>query len=123
MGGPGVINGIFGKTHGGKAAGIYVQKDIPIKVNNKQYYIQKGTRVTNAESFAKGREIREVGRLIKDYVPQNGKLTKAADWSKMKGTAVLIGGKSPRAAEVHWYQGKNYGKAEWKWKHWIETRT
>jgi hypothetical protein len=68
------------------------------------------TEITQIESIAVGREIRELRRLKGLY--GNGK------WRKMKGVATIETqhGEVLRA-EVHWYEAHGIGKREMRVKH------
>ena len=70
-------------------------------------------RVSDAETIAVGRGIRELKRLRRAYG--------AARWRKRKGIAAvrLPDGTSARA-EVHWYEATGIGKREFKIKRLIE---
>ena len=65
--------------------------------------------ISNIETFASGRGIREMSRLNKIY----GK----GKWRKRKGNAVIRfrNGES-RRAELHWYEATGIGKKEFKIK-------
>jgi hypothetical protein len=68
--------------------------------------------VTSIETFATGRGIRELSRLIKVY----GK----GRWRKRKGIAkVRLPDGSERRAELHWYEATGIGKKEFKIKRFI----
>lgn len=98
---------------GAAARRIYVKS--PLKVG-KAEYIKEGTYVTKIKTIAAGKEIRDIQRLIETYTLPNGKLTKPDDWKKMRGEAIITDGENDWLVEVHWYQGKNVGKVEWKVK-------
>lgn len=69
--------------------------------------------IRNAETFATGKEIRELRRLQKAY----GK----GRWRKRKGTAqVRLPDGSIRFAELHWYEASGIGKKEFKIKRYLE---
>ena len=64
------------------------------------------------ETFATGREIRELGRLRRLY----GK----GRWRKRKAlTTVRLADGSVLPAEVHWYEAAGIGKKEFKIKRFI----
>ena len=68
--------------------------------------------LTSVETFATGRGIRELSRLIKVY----GK----GRWRKRKGIAtVRLPDGSERRAELHWYEATGLGKKEFKIKRFI----
>ena len=70
-------------------------------------------KVENAETFAIGKEIRELRRLQKAY----GK----GRWRKRKGIAqVKLSDGSIRLAELHWYEASGIGKKEFKIKRYLE---
>lgn len=70
--------------------------------------------IRNVEIIARGREIRELGRLKRAY---GGK-----SWRKLKGTASIeftdgtIG-----LAELHWYEARGTGRKELKIKYFDEA--
>lgn len=66
-------------------------------------------KVENAETFASGSGIREIGRLRKVYGPGR--------WRKRKGTAtVKFEDGSLRMVELHWYEATGIGRKEYKIK-------
>jgi len=69
--------------------------------------------ITNAETFAQGKGIRELPRLRKAYG--------AGRWRKRKGVAtVKLQDGSMVKAEIHWYEATGIGKREFKVKRFIE---
>ena len=69
--------------------------------------------IQNTETFAHGSEIREVGRLRKQYGIGN--------WRKRKGIAtVRLSDGTIRLAEVHWYEATGIGKLELKIKCYLD---
>lgn len=69
--------------------------------------------ITNIETFAVGRSIRELTRLNKTY----GK----GRWRKRKGIAtVQLNDGSKRPAEIYWYEASGIGKKEPKIKHYLD---
>jgi len=69
--------------------------------------------ITEVETFAVGRAIRELPRLDKYY----GK----GRWRKRKGVAqVRLADGAIRVAEVHWYEATGIGKKEFKIKRYLE---
>ena len=69
--------------------------------------------IQNAETFAHGSEIREVGRLLKQYGIGN--------WRKRKGIAsVRLSDGTVRLAEIHWYEATGIGKRETKIKRYLD---
>ena len=71
-------------------------------------------RISNVETIAIGREIREFRRLVRIYG--------VGRWRKRKGVATvrLLGGKI-RPAELHWYEAHGVGRKEMKIKRYIGT--
>jgi len=82
------------------------------------WFIKKGSTVTGVKVIAAGENIRDVQRLIENYPLPNGEKTKAQDWYKCRGTAILTDGKKEKIKEIHWYQCENIGKVEFKEKRW-----
>ncbi len=107
-----------GKSLSAMAARFYVKVDTPIK--EKGWYIAEGTTVISNKVIAEGEEIRDVEFLRKKYPLENGKLTKAKDWHKVRATAIITNGETKKKVEVHYYQCDNIGKVEFKVKRWIE---
>jgi len=69
--------------------------------------------IANAETFAAGREIRELPRLRKAYGSGN--------WRKRKGVArVRLADGTERRAEIHWYEAHGIGRKELKIKHFLD---
>lgn len=69
--------------------------------------------ITEVETFAAGRKIREIARLQKQY--GRGR------WRKRKGVArVRLADGTVRVAEVHWYEASGIGKKEFKIKRYLE---
>ena len=69
--------------------------------------------IQNIETFAYGSEIREVGRLRRQYGIGN--------WRKRKGTAsVRLSDGTIRFAEIHWYEATGIGKRETKIKRYLD---
>lgn len=65
--------------------------------------------ITQIEAIAKGRQIRELRRLIKAH----GK----GKWRKLKGVATIeLPDGTIRKAEIHWYEAHGYGKKKIKIK-------
>ena len=73
-------------------------------------YFEILSKITNIETIAIGKSIRELKRLEKTY----GK----GWWRKLKGIAKI---KLPDGmvclAEIHWYEAHGIGKKEFKIKH------
>jgi hypothetical protein len=69
--------------------------------------------VTDVETIAIGKAIRELTRLRRLY----GK----GRWRKMKGVArIRLKGGRLRLAELHWYEAHGIGKKEFKRKRFID---
>lgn len=105
---------ILPNTLSAMAKTFYVKVPKPLKQDN--WYLKQGTMVTGVKVMAQGEKIREVNRLIRDYPLPNGELTKAEDWYKVRGTAVVTDGTVEEVREIHWYQCENIGKVEYKLK-------
>lgn len=68
--------------------------------------------ITDIETFAVGKAIREIGRLRKRY--GRGR------WRKRKGIAhVRLSEGTIRLAELHWYEASGIGKKEFKIKRYL----
>jgi hypothetical protein len=68
--------------------------------------------IEDAETFAIGKSIRELPRLLKLY----GK----GRWQKRKGFAdVRLQNGTMRKAELHWYEASGIGKKEFKIKRFV----
>ncbi|MEG3903935.1 hypothetical protein QUB19_10670 [Microcoleus sp. B4-C5] len=66
--------------------------------------------ITNIETIAVGKSIREVERLQKNY--GNGR------WRKLKGIAtIILADGTACEAELHWYEAHGIGKKEIKIKY------
>ena len=105
---------ILPNTLSAMAKTFYVKVPKPMKQDN--WYLKQGTMVTGVKVMAQGEKIREVNRLIRDYPLPGGELTKAEDWYKVRGTAVVTDGTVEEIREIHWYQCENIGKVEYKLK-------
>lgn len=69
--------------------------------------------LTNVETFAVGRGIRELGRLKRTY--GQGR------WRKRKGIArIRLADGSERTAELHWYEAVGVGRKEIKIKRYLD---
>ena len=69
-------------------------------------------RLSDIETFAVGRGIREHGRLRRRYG--------GTQWRKRKGTALVeLPSGDTRRAEVHWYEATGVGRREFKIKRFI----
>ncbi|MCG8380480.1 MAG: hypothetical protein MI865_13540 [Proteobacteria bacterium] len=70
-------------------------------------------KITDVETFATGRSIRELSRLNKFY----GK----GRWRKRKGNArVRLNNGEIHLAELHWYEATGIGKKEYKIKRFLD---
>jgi hypothetical protein len=70
-------------------------------------------RIVDVETFASGREIRELPRLRKLY--GRGR------WRKRKGVAqVALPDGDIRRAELHWYEATGFGRKEFKIKRYLD---
>ena len=68
--------------------------------------------VSDVETIAVGKSIRELKRLKKAYG--------AGRWRKLKGTAtVRLGDGTMSSAEVHWYEAHGIGRREFKIKRFL----
>jgi hypothetical protein len=69
--------------------------------------------VTDLETIASGRGIRDLRRLQRSY----GK----GRWRKMKGSArIRLRNGDVRVAEIHWYEAHGIGKREFKRKRYLD---
>jgi hypothetical protein len=69
--------------------------------------------IADIETFAVGRQIREIGRLRKRY--GRGR------WRKRKGTArIRLADGTVRLAELHWYEATGIGRKELKIKRYLD---
>lgn len=99
---------------GAMARRFYVESETQLKYFD-DLYIKPGTYVNGVKVIAAGKKIHDVKRLINEYKLPNGDLTKAEDWFKVRGKAMITDGtKDLGIREVHWYQAKNIGKVEFK---------
>lgn len=88
-------------------------------LRDPEWFIKKGSTVTGVKVIAAGENIRDVQRLIETYPLANGDKTKAQDWYKCRGTAIITNGNETFVnCEIHWYQCENIGKVEFKVKRW-----
>lgn len=86
----------------------------PKMLRQDNWYLKPGSMVTGVKVIAQGEKIRDVQYLIERYPLPNGELTQAADWYKVRGTAVVTDGVVERIEEIHWYQCENIGKVDFK---------
>ena len=109
-----------GRSVGAMAKRFHVEvgKTVRVKDEASDWIIEEGSEVTGVKVIAKGEEIRDRKRLVQQYPLANGKLTSEKDWYKVRGKANLFNTetKQKMKAEVHWYQCKNIGKVEFKFK-------
>ncbi len=71
------------------------------------------SEISDIEIIAAGREIRELGRLRKQYG--------SGRWRKLKGTALIrLPRGQVRRAELHWYEAHGIGKKEIKRKRYLD---
>jgi hypothetical protein len=71
-------------------------------------------KITDVETIATGRGIRELRHLVHLYG--------GTHWRKRKGLAsVRLPGGRIRVAEVHWYEAHGVGRKEMKIKRYFET--
>jgi hypothetical protein len=65
------------------------------------------------EVIAEGKAVRERRQLRRRYGGRR--------WRKLKGIgAVLVGGGTPRRAEVHWYEAHGVGRVRYKIKRFLD---
>ena len=96
---------------------FYVKVAKPIGQDN--WYLKQGSTVTGVKVIAEGINIRSVQRLIEENPLPNGEKTKAKDWFKVRGTAIVTNGVETYIdCEIHWYQCDNIGKIDFKVKVW-----
>lgn len=107
---------ILPNTLGAMAKTFYVKAAKNLKQDN--WYLKQGSTVTGVKVIAQGEKIRDVRYLIEKYPLPNGEFTKAEDWYKVRGTAVVSNGVEEQIKEIHWYQCENIGKVEFKVKEW-----
>jgi hypothetical protein len=71
------------------------------------------SEITEIETIAVGRSIRNTARLRKQYGPGR--------WRKLKGVAMIqLRDGSVRRAELHWYEAHGIGKQEIKRKRYLD---
>ncbi len=76
-------------------------------------YFEVAGDVTNVETIAVGRGIRQLERLTRLY----GK----GRWRKMKGEALIrLASGEVRRAELHWYEAHGIGKRDMKFKRYLD---
>jgi hypothetical protein len=69
--------------------------------------------ITDVETIAAGRSIRELSRLRRQY--GQGR------WRKLKGIGtVRIGSGELRRAEIHWYEAHGIGRVRYKIKRFVD---
>ena len=106
------------RTLSAMAKQFYVSS--PKDMREEQWKLKEGSTVTGIKAMATGNNIRDVDRLVNEYKKSNGDFTKADDWIKVRGTAIVTDGITDKKAEVHWYQCKYIGKVEFKVKRWYD---
>lgn len=121
-----------GRSVGAMAKRFHVDMPQTVKIEDDEssIIIKEGTDVTGLKVIAQGssggkevkRGIDDIKRLVKQYTLQNGSLTSEKDWYKVRGTAILfdLETKVERKAEIHWYQCKDIGKVEFKFKRFVK---
>lgn len=121
-----------GRSVGAMAKRFHVDMPQTVKIEDEEssIIIKEGTDVTSVKVIAQGssggkevkRGIDDIKRLVKQYTLQNGSLTSEKDWYKVRGTAILfdLETKVERKAEIHWYQCKDIGKVEFKFKRFVK---
>lgn len=107
---------ILPSTLSAMAKTFYVKTEKPLKQD--EWFIKAGSRVTGVKVIAQGEKIRDVNYLIEKYPLPDGTYTKAEDWYKVRGTAIITDGSVEKVEEVHWYQCENIGKVDFKLKIW-----
>jgi len=76
-------------------------------------YFQIISEITDIEIIAKGRAIRDLGRLRKKYGPGR--------WRKFKRRATLqLEDGCTRYTEIHWYEAHGIGRKRFKIKHFLD---
>ena len=69
--------------------------------------------ISNIQTIAAGRRIRQLGRLKKLYG--------TGRWRKMKGEALIrLGSGELRRAELHWYETHGVGRRNMKFKGYLD---
>lgn len=70
------------------------------------------SEISDVETIAAGRSIRDLARLRKRYGPGR--------WRKMKGVATIrLANGRVRRAELHWYEAHGFGRQEVKRKRYV----
>ena len=109
-----------GRSVGAMARRFHVDVGKPVRTVDEEsdWIIEEGSEVTGEKIIAQGEQIRDRKRLVQQYPLPNGNLTSEKDWYKVRGTANLFNTETKKKmkAEVHWYQCKNIGKVEFKFK-------
>ncbi len=123
---------ITGRSVGAMAKKFHVDMEQSVKTDDDDSFviIKEGTYVTGVKVIAQGanggkevkRGIDDIKRLVLQYPLPNGSLTSEKDWYKVRGTAILynLETKEEKKAEIHWYQCKNIGKIEFKFKRFVK---
>jgi hypothetical protein len=69
--------------------------------------------ITNVETIAVGRSIRQLPQLRRQHGPGR--------WRKLKGSvSVRLAGGQVRRAEVHWYEAHGIGRVRYKIKRFLD---
>ena len=106
------------RTLSAMAKQFYVRMPEPLR--EQEWKLKEGTTVTGVKAIAVGRKIREVDRLVEMHRKPNGEATRAEDWIKARGTAIVTDGTRTRKADIHWYQCADVGKVEFKAKRYYD---
>lgn len=102
-----------------KGTYFIAKADTPVLVDgsyDEGWFLQKDGEVTDIQHFAKGSSIRVVNFLREKFEKMYGKKTKVDDWTKSKGLGFITDGTEMRFVELHWYDVKNFGRFEIKYK-------
>lgn len=92
---------------------IYVSTEKRIPVQEGGHLT--GTKITDVQKIAEGREIKEVDTLVQKYGGE------AKNWKKLKGIALIQTYQGTKKyAEIHWYECHGVGRVKWKRKRWLD---
>jgi len=76
-------------------------------------YFELVDEITEVETIASGRGIRDLARLRRRFG--------ASHWRKLKGVALVrIAGGRIRRAEIHWYEAHRLGRVRMKIKRFLD---
>ena len=76
-------------------------------------YFEVVGSITDMETIAEGRSIRQLSRLRRQHGPGR--------WRKLKGIATIrIGSGELRRAEIHWYEAHGIGRVRHKIKRFLD---